>query len=478
MLRTLSPPGAWGASLVLPALLGALLAVGVAADALLARSLSLKWAAPWLRGAAPPLLSLLVAGALLLLVLAATLWRQHLPGRSQAAIVLLFSATQLVGFNLANIEPLKIALLLVSAGWLADALLNNRPLRLYPPLLMVWLLILAFGLLSILNGRVISLVAQYSLIAKFLMFFIVANLVRTPQQLLFALRLLVMLGLGSALLALAQEGLFYFLGVPLTLEDNAPKYWFKDTPLGWMIRATAFHPTAQNLSHALLMSLALLLLGPFSVRQRIGGGLLLALGIFFTFSGNALMVTVALLLLAPLMAWPRRALHYLAALALLALLLYLSGVAGWAYDKYLLPISGKSAEDRIALLQLGLEMMARHPWTGIGLNNFGSVSPQPVHNAYLQMVTEIGIVPGLLLCLMLLLVALRLLLGTVQTPAGPLRQAGLGMLLALTGLLVHFQFEPFINSLVSWSIIGLAEATALLLYRSRTDRLAPTAART
>jgi hypothetical protein len=41
------------------------------------------------------------------------------------------------------------------------------------------------------------------------------------------------------------------------------------------------------------------------------------------------------------------------------------------------------------------------------------------------------------------------------------------------GLALHFMFEPFINSLVSWSIIGLAEAAALLLYHSddrRADR--------
>ena len=183
---------------------------------------------------------------------------------------------------------------------------------------MMWLAILAFAFASALNG-VGSLVAQYSIVAKFLMFFIVANIVRTPAQLLFTVRLLVVLGIASAVLALAQEALFYFFKFPLSLDDNATKYWFKETPLGWMIRATAFHPTAQNLSHYLLMALALLMLGPFSVALRLFGGVLMALGVFFTFTGNGLLVMALLLLLAPVVHRPRLALHYISGLLLVTI---------------------------------------------------------------------------------------------------------------------------------------------------------------
>ncbi len=459
---------------LVPALIGALVAAGIAAEAWWARGLSLRWASPWLRGEAPPLLSLLAAMALGIVVAAATLLRGSLPAREHVPIVLLFVATQLVGFNLANIEPLKIALLIVCAAWLADALVNNRPQRAYPPFLMMWLAILAFAFASVLNGQLGSLVAQYSIAAKFLMFFIVANIVRTPAQVLVTVRLLVALGIASAVLALAQEALFYFFKIPLSLDDNATKYWFKETPLGWMIRATAFHPTAQNLSHYLLMALALLMLGPFSVALRLFGGVLIALGLFFTFTGNGLLVMAFLLLLAPVVHRPRLALHYISGLLLVTILAYQTGAMAWVYDKYLLPVSGKSAEDRIGLMQLGLEVIERHPLIGIGLNNFGRMSPQPVHNAYLQMMTEIGIVPGVLLCLILLLIFVRLLIGIGRTPPGPLQQAGKGVMLALVGLTVHFMFEPFINSLVSWSMIGLAEATALLLYVSPSARAVPT----
>ena len=448
----------------LPALIGGLIATALILDAVWARSLSLKWAAPYLNGEAPPLLTILAAAVLAGMLLTATVIHRWFPPQEFALIALLFIPTQLVGFSYANIEPLKICLLITSGILLTSSLVNNRTIRLYPPFLMIWLLILIFSLLSIVNGQVTSLVSQYSIVAKFLMFFVVANVIRTPDQLLYAVRLLVALGVISAVAALAQEALYYFFKIPLSLDSNASKYWFKETPLGWMIRATGFHPTAQNLSHYLVIALALLMLGPFSKAARLMGGTVMALGVFFTFSGNALVVLAFIVFLVPIVQRPRFSLHYLSAVLLVFLLLYQSGLLEIIYQKYLLPISGKSAEDRVELLQTGLDVVARHPLVGIGLNNFGRLSPQPVHNAYMQLVTEIGVIPGALLLAIMLLIFVRMLIGLGRLPDGELKQSGKGILLAFIGLMFHFMFEPFINSLVSWSIIGLAEATALLLY--------------
>lgn len=457
---------AW-CTLGLPIFVGGLIGTAVLADSLLARGLSLRFAAPWLRGEAPPLITLVVALLVVVVLALGTVLRGWLPRPELALITLLFVATQLVGFSIGNVEPLKICLLVVAGCWLFDALANDRALRLYPPFLMMWLVILAFAFASSLNGLLSSLIAQYTIAAKFLMFFIVANLIRTPGQLVFTVRLLVGLGMASAVLALVQEALFYFLNIALTLDDNASKFWFKETPIGWMIRATALHSTSQNLSHFLLIAFALLLLGPFSASLRTAGLTLIALAIFFTFSGNALVVLAFVVFMAPIVRRPRIVLQYVGTLLLGALVAYQTGALGWAYNAYLLPLSEKSAEDRVGLLQLGFDVVERHPLIGIGLNNFGRLSPQPVHNAYMQMTTEIGVVPGVLLCLILLLILCRLLIGTAATPVGRVRQAGQGVLLGFMALAVHFLFEPFINSLVSWSIIGLAEAAALLLYVRR-----------
>lgn len=448
----------------LPALIGVLIAMALVVDLLFGRSLAHRWITPFLRDGAPPFFFLTAIAMLCCALFAATVMRRWLPSGYFALIALLFVPTQLVGFSLANIEPLKICLLIVVGFWLTGSLGDHRVVRVYRPVLMLWLLILAFSLVSIVNGRVMSLLSQYSIMAKFVMFFIVANIVRTQAHLVFAVRLLAVLGIASAAAALLQEAIFYFWKVPLSLDDNASRYWFKETPIGWMLRASAFHPTAQNLSHYLVISFALLMVGPFSRALRFGGGLLLVLGVFFTFSGNGLVALAFVLFLVPFLRRPSHTLHYLAILLLLLLLLYQTGLLEFVYQKYLLPISGKSAEDRVEMLQTGLEVVGRHPWFGIGLNNFGRMSPQPVHNAYMQLITEIGVIPGVLLCVILLLVLARLLIGIGCQPDGPVKQSGKGVFLALIGLVFHFMFEPFINSLVSWSIIGLAEATALLLY--------------
>ena len=449
---------------LLPALIGLLIAAALTVDSLWAHSLSLQWAAPLLRDITPPVLMILAAILLATVLLAVTIVRHRFPPREYWPITLLLVPTQLVGFSLGNLEPLKICLLLTTGIWLIDALGNNRTVRAYPPFLMMWLVILAFSFCSVMNGLVTSLLSQYSMVAKFLMFFMVANTIRTREHLLYAVRLAVALGIMSAALALMQEALFYFFKLAWSLDPNEGKYWFKETPLGWMIRATGFHPTAQNLSHYLLIALALLLLGPFPVRQRIAGGLLMIAAVFFTFSGNALLAAAFILFLAPIVYKPRLSLHYVCAVSLIVLIAYQTGLLEIVYQKYFVPISDKSTEDRVELLQMGLEVIGRHPLFGVGLNNFGRWSPQPVHNAYMQLITEIGLIPGALLLLMLATIAARLLTGLLVLPPGPLKQCVKGILLAFIGLCFHFMFEPFINSLVSWWIIGLAEAAALLVY--------------
>ncbi len=166
----------------LPFLLGLGVAAALMSDAFWGRGFSLRTAAPWLRGLAPPVFSLCAALLVLIGLGFVLLGKKLHPPKDCWLIALLFCATQLVGFSLANIEPLKISLLIVCICWLAEALSHNKTVRLYPPLLMLWLVILAFAFASIVNGLVTSLVAQYTIAAKFLMFFIVANLIRRCKK--------------------------------------------------------------------------------------------------------------------------------------------------------------------------------------------------------------------------------------------------------------------------------------------------------
>ena len=133
----------------LPALIGVLIAVALVVDLVFGRSLAHRWITPFLRDDAPPIFSLAAIAMLCCALFAATVMRRWLPSGYFALIALLFIPTQLVGFNLANIEPLKICLLIVVGFWLTGSLGDHRKIRVYRPVLMLWLVILAFSLVSI-----------------------------------------------------------------------------------------------------------------------------------------------------------------------------------------------------------------------------------------------------------------------------------------------------------------------------------------
>lgn len=442
---------------------GLMVAAAVVFDPSMTRSLSRSLLGGWSTTGVPYLLSpvlLAVIALLTIVVLNGKKWFAH---QYEICVMLIFIPTQFVGVNIANLEATKFGLLSVLYLWLLDTFANRRPIRLFMPIILIWLGILCFAIASILNGLVASIGSMYVIIAKLLMFLLVINILRNYNLLQLALKTLVYLAIFSAVAALIQEAIFYFLGIPISFNDNAAKEWFKGTPFGVFIRASAFHPTAQNLAHSLLLATTLILFGPYSTRFKTIALTLTSAAMFLTFSGNALIILVGVLAITPIVKAPHKTLHYLAIVLLVLLVCYETGAMHWIYEKFMLPIIGKSSEDRVSLLQLGIDIITRNPLIGIGLHNFGRVSPQPVHNAYFQLATEIGVIAGLLLIAMFLLILIRLVMaGLRQTD--PVRKSTLqGVALGFTALIIHFMFEPFIDSMVSWSFIGLAEATAMIM---------------
>lgn len=468
-------PGSRAAYWAIPAL-GLLLAAVVVFDPLATRAFSRHLFGNSFAGLVPMLAAPLLLLLLALLVAGIRNSQRLFARRETLYILLLFVPTQFIGFNVANIEASKIGILIVLMLWSLDLLAERRALRFYPPLLVIWMGMLAFAFASTVNGGVISIVSLYSIFAKLLVFVLTVNVIRSWESLHFAMRLLVALGLFTSLAAFAQEAIFYFYHLPLTLDDNAPKFWFKDTPFGPMLRASAFHPTSENMAHFLLLAVALALFGTFSPRFKFFAALIMGGAIFLTFSGNAMLMLLVLLLLALFMRKPALSLHYLSVIALVGAALYFTGGFTWLNNHFIATIAGKSTQDRLSLLQLGIEMIERHPWVGMGLNNFGRVSPQPVHNAYFQLATETGVGAAVLLMSLLLLIGARLAIAVQQLHNLVHKNAAKGVLLGLIVLAGHFLFEPFFTSPISWSYIGLAEAAAMVLLAARACAPEPTAA--
>lgn len=460
------------AQLLILLAIGLAIAAAVVFDPTITRSLSRKLFGGWSTTGVPYVLSPLFITLMLILTILVLNGKKWFEKQYEIYVLLIFIPTQFVGVNIANIEATKFGLLSVLYLWLLDSFANRRPVRLFMPNLLIWIGILCFAIASILNGLVGSIVSMYALLAKMLMFLLVVNVLRNYDLLQLALKTLVYLAIFSAVMALLQEAIFYFMGIPISFNDNASKEWYKGTPFGIFIRASAFHPTAQNLAHSLLLATTLILFGEYSLRFKTVAIALTSTAMFFTFSGNALIILVCVLALTPIIKAPNKLFHYLAITLLILLVCYEIGALNWIYQKFILPIAGKSSEDRVSLLQLGIDILLRHPFIGIGLHNFGRVSPQPVHNAYFQLATEIGVIAGLLLIALLLLIMIRLIMAGLQQTDPARKNTLKGVALGFGALTTHFMFEPFIDSMVSWSYIGLAEATAMVLLVTGQKKLA------
>ena len=117
-------------------------------------------------------------------------------------------------------------------------------------------------------------------------------------------------------------------------------------------------------------------------------------------------------------------------------------------------------------MYLGLESLLRFPLIGEGLRGFtdtsGNFWHRPVHNAYLQAATEIGLLGALVFGALLLtkLTQLAILARGVDNEAYAIR-AGF---LALLGLGFLMFSEPMFDHSNTWLLLGLAEA--LIVWRA------------
>jgi len=140
--------------------------------------------------------------------------------------------------------------------------------------------------------------------------------------------------------------------------------------------------------------------------------LLLVCGVVMTFS-RAGFITLAAI--SGVMLWKfGRGSRSSVTLATLAAFVLLFSVFSGAYRSRLLTIfdpnsdSSGSAQERVALLGRGLDLILRHPIVGLGMGNFHiySIHEKVAHNSYVETAAELGMI-GLLAYLTIILAPLR-----------------------------------------------------------------------
>jgi O-antigen ligase len=168
---------------------------------------------------------------------------------------------------------------------------------------------------------------------------------------------------------------------------------------------------ALNMLIPLAVALALMSAGGARLLYAVCA-LLLVFGVAVTFS-RAGFITLAAI--SGVMLWKfGRGTRSSVTLATLAVSVLLLSVFSGAYRSRLSTIfdpnsdSSGSAQERISLLERGLDLSLRHPIIGLGMGNFHiySIHEKVAHNSYVETAAELGVI-GLLAYLIIILAPLR-----------------------------------------------------------------------
>jgi putative inorganic carbon (HCO3(-)) transporter len=239
---------------------------------------------------------------------------------------------------------------------------------------------------------------------------------------------------------------------------------------------------AAELIPAILVS-GFLLLGGASRRTRLGAGVVLA------FDGVAVILTqsrggvsgLAVALLAAVVVAGRLRPRVLAAVLVVAAMgvgYYAAGAGSH--------LRAHSSSGRVDEWHVALRVFADHPLHGVGLGNYTAVEPsyatrsidlnyvryivdfrQVVHNSYLEVAAELGVVGLLLFVGFLGATVVRAGRALVRdaTPAGDLELYARGLLAGVIGMLIAYVFLSAQYEKQLWLVLGLLASVPALVRR-------------
>ncbi len=445
-------------------LAAAILGVGIGVMACLDPSLSpyhpLWGIAPSYLPRIPFLWTATVVAALSLIGAAVLSWRWAAENRYPLIVIAVTASPAITGINIGNRDAFEASFALALLIWFASAMVERRPVRTPRSVLALLMALSVMTVVSVVNGLVVSILGLHTLIVKFLAVFLIVELVSTPPLLRLAFKTLVVICIISALVALGSEVLYILTGIQISFDDT-PASRLKSTPIGKMLRATAFMPATQSLGHLLLVGVALVLLQPGRLIVRLAlAGLFLA-GIVATFSTGSYIAAGVVVILWPLVQWPSHVLHYLGLVSTAGLIVYFTNL----WEKILSFLekgAGEGLSERIELIKGGFALIQEYPVAGIGVRNSLRVLHLPVHNSYVQMGAELGIAGGVLFTILVAYVTAAAMLAAWRAKEERDQGWCAGLALGMIGVGVHFLSTPLANDYMTYTFFGLAISAALV----------------
>jgi putative inorganic carbon (HCO3(-)) transporter len=358
-----------------------------------------------------------------------------------------------------SISATTIALAGLYVSWFIRSQANRssdaRPSFHFNLPLLLYLAITAISM-AVAQDVSLSLFEVFLLFEACLVYFYVANNVRTRQDVLFVVSLLLI----ACLLESIAMILIRFNGMPSTLW-GAPTHVHIETDakegfmrIGGTVGSSNFAAAYLSISLASAASLLFTNLGRAYKWLAVAVLGLGGVALIFTFSRGGWMALALAVTVICLLVWSRRGFSLKMPIAVLLIL-------GMLYLPFQSVISARllgddkgSAESRIPLMKLAFRIIEDNPVLGVGANNFTVVmdrylTPEfrhsflfAVHNKYLLVLSETGII-GLLAFLAFLLDALRKGWQCWALQDRLLSPLALGFAAGIAGHMVHMSVDVF-----------------------------------
>jgi O-antigen ligase len=372
--------------------------------------------------------------------------------------------------------------------WLSDSLTSAGP-RLRPlfRLSLPLTLYLVFVALSILVARdaTLSLFELFLFSQMFLLYIYIANSVRTREEVLFIVKLLLVgLILESVLMiGLANTGQSFGLEGISTRIDAGKTATETSRVAGTIGSANS---AAAYLCMLLAVAMSVLLT---SLRAYYKWLAIVALGlgaaalILTSSRGGWITFGLSTMILSGI-AWRRKWLSLKSLLLMLGIVVFVVSFFQGAILTRLSADDRGSAYSRIPLMKLALRIVGDNPMLGVGANNFSSIMDQyvtsefnheflyAVHNQYLLIWVETGI-GGLIAFVWFLVVTVRRGWLGSRSSDPFLSSLALGLTVGVVGFMAHMSVEIFrgrpLTQLV-WFVAGLITAVRELAGEEREEK--------
>ena len=145
---------------------------------------------------------------------------------------------------------------------------------------------------------------------------------------------------------------------------------------------------------------------------------------------------------------------------------------------------GESIEGRLVTFKNALRAYGQSPWLGIGVGNYGPwaknyppVAPKTgwdiVNNQYIELLAETGLVGLVAFIIMLIVLIVRSLVALRYTTDIFLKSVLIGLLAALIGILIQYNFMSTLYIIHIWVLIGMLIAVQNIILNCKSEAQNP-----